>query len=113
MDAVSMAKPSRRDVTGKEIYSTSYEPLKMRRAFVFFFFSPSRGQIFGLSVQLKRYAHTVCTAHGVADCTRRCAALRVKSRRWGTTERAPSKAKKNVFGEAHANNLGLKTSIYD
>jgi hypothetical protein len=46
-------------------------------------------------------------------CTRRCAALRVKSRRWGTTERAPSKAKKNVFGEAHANNLGLKTSIYD
>jgi len=66
MDAVSMAKPSRRDVTGKEIYSTSYEPLKMRRAFVFFFFSPSRGQIFGLSVQLKRYAHTVCTAHGVA-----------------------------------------------
>ena len=28
MDAVSMAKPSRRDVTGKEIYSTSYEPSK-------------------------------------------------------------------------------------
>jgi len=54
---------------------------------------------------------TLCTYR--VHCTRRCAALRVKSRRWGATERAPSKAKKNVFGEAHANNLGLKTSIYD
>ena len=51
MDAVSMAKPSRRDVTGKEIYSTSYEPSKVRCAFVFFFCSPSRGHIFGLSAQ--------------------------------------------------------------
>ena len=50
-DAVSMAKPSRRDVTGKEIYSTSYEPSKVRCPFVFFFCSPSRGHIFGLSVQ--------------------------------------------------------------
>jgi hypothetical protein len=51
MDAVSMAKPSRRDVTGKEIYSTSYEPSKVRCAFVFFFCSPSRGQILGLAAQ--------------------------------------------------------------
>ena len=51
MDAVSMAKPSRRDVTGKEIYSTSYEPSKVRCALVFFFCSPSRGQIFGLPAQ--------------------------------------------------------------
>ena len=100
-----MAKPSRRDVTGKEIYSTSYEPLKMRRAFVFFFFSPSRGQIFGLSVQLKRYAHTVCTAHGVA---------RLFAGRRGAGEQLNARQveQKNVFGEAYANNLGLKTN-YD
>ena len=51
MDAVSMAKPSRRDAKGKEIYSTSYEPSKVRCALVFFFCSPSRGQIFGLAAQ--------------------------------------------------------------
>ena len=50
-DAVSMAKPRRRDVMGKENNSTSYEPSEVRCAFVFFFFSPSRGQIFGLSAQ--------------------------------------------------------------
>ena len=66
MDAVSMAKPRRRDVMGKENNSTSYEPSEVRCAFVFFFFSPSRGQIFGLSAQRKRYAHTMSTAHGVA-----------------------------------------------
>ena len=58
---------------------------------------------------------TLCTYR--VHCTRRCAALRVKSRRWGATERAPSKAKKNVFGEAHANNLAriknYEGSIYD
>ena len=52
---------------------------------------------------------TLCTYR--VHCTRRCAALRVKPRRWGETERAPSRAK-NVFGEAHANKLGLKTN-YD
>ena len=51
MDAVSMAKPRRRDVMGKENNSTSYEPSEVLCAFVFFFFSPSRGQIFGLSTQ--------------------------------------------------------------
>jgi len=51
MDAVSMAKPRRRDVMGKENNSTSYEPSEVRSAFMFFFFSPSRGQIFGLSAQ--------------------------------------------------------------
>ena len=51
MDAVSMAKPRRRDVMGKENNSTSYEPSEVRCAFVFFFLSPSRGQIFGLSAQ--------------------------------------------------------------
>ena len=66
VDAVSMAKPSRRDVTGKEIYSTSYEPSKVRCAFVFFFCSPWRGHIFGMSAQWKRYSHTICIAHGVA-----------------------------------------------
>ena len=49
MDAVSMANPRRRDVMGKENNSTSCEPSEVRCAFVFFFFSPSRGQIFGLS----------------------------------------------------------------
>ena len=38
-----------RDVKGKEINLTSYEPSKVLCAFVYFFFSPSRGQIFGLS----------------------------------------------------------------
>ena len=51
MDAVSMANPRRRDVMGKENNSTSCEPSEVRCAFVFFFFSPSRGQIFGLSAQ--------------------------------------------------------------
>ena len=50
-DAVSMAKPRNRDVMGKENNSTSYEPSEVRCAFMFFFFSPSRGQIFGLSAQ--------------------------------------------------------------
>ena len=61
---------------------------------------------------------TLCTYH--LHCTRRCAALCVKARRWGATERAAlgsnwtraKSSKKNVFGEAHANNLGLKTK-YD
>ena len=66
MDAVSMAKPRGRDVMGKEINSTSYEPSKVLCAFVFFFCSPSRGQIFGMSAPWKRYAHTMCTAPGVA-----------------------------------------------
>jgi len=78
MDAVSMAKPRRRDVMAKENNSTSYEPSKVRCAFVFFFFSPSRGQIFGLSAQWKRYAHTMSTAHGVA---------RLFARRRGAGER--------------------------
>ena len=57
---------------------TSYEPSEVRCAFVFFFFSPSRGQIFGLSAQRERYAHTVPTAHGVA---------RLFARRHGAGER--------------------------
>ena len=51
LDAVIMAKPRRRDVMGKEIYWTGYEPSKVRCAFVFLFCSPSRGQIFGQSAQ--------------------------------------------------------------
>ena len=39
------------DIMGKENNSTSYEPSEVLCAFVFFFFSPSRGQIFGLSTQ--------------------------------------------------------------
>ena len=39
------------DVMGKENNSTSYEPSKVLCAFAFFFFSPSRGQIFGISAQ--------------------------------------------------------------
>jgi len=53
---------------------------------------------------------TLCTYH--VYCTRRCAALRGKARRRGATERAPSRAKKNLFGEALANYLGIKTN-YD
>ena len=78
MEAVGMAKPRRRDVMGKENDSTSYERSEVRCAFVFFFFSPSRGQIFGLSAQRERYAHTVPTAHGVA---------RLFARRRGAGER--------------------------
>ena len=105
MDAVGMAKPRRRDVMGKENNSTSYEPSEVRCAFVFFFFSPSRGQIFGLSAQRERYAHTVPTAHGVA---------RLFARRRGAGERLSARQveQKNLFGEAHANNLGIKTN-YD
>ena len=51
IDAVCMAKPRRRDVTGKENNWTSYEPSEVRCALVFFFCSPSRGQISGLSAQ--------------------------------------------------------------
>ncbi|ACO68447.1 predicted protein [Micromonas commoda] len=71
---------------GKEINSTSYEPSKVRRAFMFFFCSPSRGQIFGLSAHWKRCAHTMCTAHGVA---------RLFAGRRGAGEQlnAPSRAK--------------------
>ena len=50
---------------------------------------------------------TICTYH--VYCTRRCAALRGKARRRGATERAPSRAK-NVLGEAHANDVELKTN---
>ena len=46
MDAVSMAKPRRRDVMGKENNSTSYEPSEVRCAFVFFFCSRPRGDGF-------------------------------------------------------------------
>ena len=53
---------------------------------------------------------TLCTYH--VHCSRRRAALRAQARRWGATERAPSRAKKNLFGEAYANNLGIKTN-YD
>ena len=52
---------------------------------------------------------TLCTYR--VHCTRRCAALRGKARRRGATERAPSRAK-NVLGEAHANDVELKTN-YD
>ena len=40
---------------------------------------------------------TLCTYY--MYCTRRCAALRGKARRWEATERAKS-SKENVFGEA-------------
>ena len=53
---------------------------------------------------------TLCTCH--VHCPRRRAALRAQARRWGATERAPSRAKKSLFGEAHANNTGIKTN-YD
>ena len=33
MAAISMTKPRKRDATGKQIYSTSYEPSKVRCAF--------------------------------------------------------------------------------
>ena len=52
---------------------------------------------------------TFCTYH--VHCSRRRAALRAQARRRGATERAPSRAK-NLFGEAHANNFGIKTN-YD
>ena len=52
---------------------------------------------------------TLCTYR--VHCTRRCAALRGKARRWGATERAPSQAKKTCSAKhIHANNLGLNTS---
>ena len=35
---------------------------------------------------------TLCTYH--VNCSRRRAALRAQARRWGATERAPSRAKK-------------------
>ena len=106
MDAVSIAKPRGRDVMGKEINSTSYESLKVLCAFVFFFFAPSRGQIFGMSAPWKRYVHTMCTAPGVA---------RLFAERRGAAERLSARRvvqKKNLFGEAHANYVGIKTN-YD
>ena len=87
---------------GKEINSTSYEPSKVRRAFMFFFCSPSRGQIFGLSAHWKRCAHTMCTAHGVA---------RLFAGRRGAGEQLNARQVKqiNVFSKAHANNVELQT----
>ena len=79
--------------------------VKVRCAFVFFFCSPSRGHIFGLSAQWKRYARTVCIVHGVAR-------LFAWSRGAGEKLNARQVEQKNVFGEAHANKLGLKTN-YD
>ena len=92
---------------GRGNYSTSYEPsTKVRlRVRVLLLFA-----LAGTDFRPVGSVKTLCTYR--VHCTRRCAALRVKSRRWGATERAPSKAKKNVFGEAHANNLELKTN-YD
>mmetsp|Transcript_12045 Transcript_12045/g.46755 ORF Transcript_12045/g.46755 Transcript_12045/m.46755 type:complete len:96 (+) Transcript_12045:2630-2917(+) len=95
-----MAKPSRRVAMGKEIYSTSYEPSKVRCAFVFFFCSPSRGQIYGMSAHWKLHAHTMCTSHGVAR-------LFAGRRGAGEQLKARQVEQKNVFGEAHATNLEL------
>jgi len=69
----------------------------------FFFCSPSRGHIFGLSAQLIRYARTMCIAHGVAR-------LFARSRGAGVQLNARQVEQKTVFGEAHANNLGSKTN---
>ena len=90
------------DVMGKGNNSTSYEPSEVRCAFVFFL-SPSRNQAFGLSAS-ENVMHIPCPL---------LTASRGSSRAWymPASERAPSR-QKNLFGEAHANTLGIKTS-YD
>ena len=76
---------------GRGNYSTSYEPsTKVRlRVRVLLLFA-----LAGIHFRHVGSMKTLFTYH--LHCTRRCAALCVKPRRWGATERAPSRAKKRV-----------------
>jgi len=62
MDAVSMAKPRRRDVMGKENNSTSYEPSEVRCAFVFFFIRPRGARFSGCGLS-ENVMHIPCPLH--------------------------------------------------
>ena len=73
-----MAKPSRRDAKGKEIYSTSYEPSKVRlRVRVLLLFA-----LAGADSRPGGSVKTICTYH--VHCTRRRAALRVNAAALGS-----------------------------
>ncbi len=81
---------------GRGNYSTSYEPsTKVRlRVRVLLLFA-----LAGIHFRHVGSMKTLFTYH--LHCTRRCAALCVKPRRWGATERAPSRAENRVQRNIH------------